>query len=134
MNEISPTYAQRSGRAAWGSFAMASTAFPAATAAAVEILKAGGNAVDAAVAAAWALSVCEPSGSGLGGQTTLLIHFPTAGRRSWMDTPMHRRVSRVGPSIQYNKNGAAGPRPSRPRPPLWEPPRPDTVDCRRSRS
>src|SRR3954471_11575173 len=49
------------------------TAFPRATDAAVRILEEGGNAVDAAVAAAWALSVCEPSASGAGGQTTLLI-------------------------------------------------------------
>jgi len=54
---------------------MVSTAFPSATEAAIEILQAGGNAIDAAVTAAWALAVCEPSGSGLGGQTTLLIHF-----------------------------------------------------------
>jgi gamma-glutamyltranspeptidase/glutathione hydrolase len=54
------------------------TAYPHATLAAEEILAAGGNAVDAAVAAAWALSVCEPSGSGLGGQTTLLIGRPGA--------------------------------------------------------
>ena len=51
------------------------TAFAQATEAALEILEAGGNAVDAAVAAAWALSVCEPSGSGLGGQTILLVHL-----------------------------------------------------------
>lgn len=61
---------------ATGKQAMVVTAFPAATEAGLEILKAGGNAVDAAVAAAWALSVCEPSGSGLGGQTTLLILAP----------------------------------------------------------
>jgi gamma-glutamyltranspeptidase/glutathione hydrolase len=53
-----------------------STAFPAATDAASQMLRAGGNAVDAAVAAAWTLSVCEPSASGLGGQSTLLIYRP----------------------------------------------------------
>jgi gamma-glutamyltranspeptidase len=50
------------------------TAYPHATQAAQEILEAGGNAIDAAVAAAWSLSVCEPSGSGLGGQTTMIIY------------------------------------------------------------
>jgi len=50
------------------------TAFPCATDAGLEILRAGGNAIDAAVAAAWALCACEPSASGLGGQTVVLFH------------------------------------------------------------
>ncbi|MEZ4651349.1 MAG: gamma-glutamyltransferase [Candidatus Eisenbacteria bacterium] len=64
---------------ATGRSAMVATAFPAATDIAVDILGRGGNAVDAAVAAAWALSVCEPSGSGLGGQAILMVHSPTLG-------------------------------------------------------
>jgi gamma-glutamyltranspeptidase / glutathione hydrolase len=49
------------------------TASPHATEAGLEMLRGGGNAIDAAVAASFALAVCEPSGSGLGGQATLLL-------------------------------------------------------------
>lgn len=53
---------------------MVSTAHKDATEAGSRILAEGGNAVDAAIAAALALGVCEPAASGLGGQTMLMIH------------------------------------------------------------
>ncbi|MFC1492777.1 gamma-glutamyltransferase family protein [candidate division KSB1 bacterium] len=54
---------------------MVSTAFPRATEAGVEMLKMGGNAIDAACAAAIALGVCEPQSSGIGGQSMAILHF-----------------------------------------------------------
>ena len=53
---------------------MVATAFPDATKAGVEMLKKGGNAVDAACASALALGVCEPQSSGIGGQSMAIIH------------------------------------------------------------
>ena len=61
-------------RVAVSSHGMVSTAHFRATEVGVAILEQGGNAIDAAVASAFALGVCEPQASGLGGQTMMLLH------------------------------------------------------------
>lgn len=58
-----------------GKFGMVSTASSQATEAAVRVLKEGGNAVDAAVAAAFCLGVSEPQASGIGGQSMALVYL-----------------------------------------------------------
>ena len=56
-----------------------------ATDAGLEILRAGGNAFDAAVAVSSTLSVVEPISSGLGGGGFFLLHQADGGREVFVD-------------------------------------------------
>ena len=66
----------------WG---MVATASSAATKAGVRMLEMGGNAVDAAVAAAFCLGVTEPQASGLGGQSMVLLHLARENKTIALD-------------------------------------------------
>ena len=82
--------------------ALVATSHPAATRAGVRALEQGGNAIDAALAAAACLTVCEPTDNGVGGDAFSLVwhggklHGLNGSGRSPMRMP-ERVVEEFGP-------------------------------------
>jgi len=75
-----------------------------ATDAGFEVLEAGGNAFDAAVAVSAALSVVEPISSGLGGGGFFLLHDAASGRDAFIDAREMAPAS-ASPERYLNKQG-----------------------------
>ena len=92
---------------ALGERAMVATKHPLASAAALELLRGGGNVMDAAVAAAFAIGVVEPAASGLGGGGYLV--YQIGDRGGAFGFPM--RAPRAATPDMYRLSGepAVGP-------------------------
>ena len=86
---------------------MAATAQPLASNVAIDVLQAGGSAVDAAIAANAALGLMEPTGNGIGGDLFAIVWDPEAKRLYGYNgsgrSPMGRSIDELRTAIAAMK-------------------------------
>src|SRR5574337_164506 len=97
--------------AAWGAHGMVAADHRLASQAGVEMLQRGGNAIDAAVAASFAVGVVNPSSCGIGGGGFMLIYLARERRALALD---YREVAPAAASRDmFVRNGHVAPELSR---------------------
>jgi gamma-glutamyltranspeptidase / glutathione hydrolase len=87
----------------YGRRAMCATSHPAASLTAIETLKAGGNAVDAAIATAAVLAVVEPQMTGVGGDCFAILMKP--GRKKPIALSASGRAPKAATAEWYANKG-----------------------------
>jgi len=97
------TVAARPAAAVIAKNGMVAAEHPLATDAGVKILKAGGNAVDAAVATALAVGVANPSSCGIGGGGFMLIYIRKTGKIYALD--YREKAPRAVTASTYTRDG-----------------------------
>lgn len=95
----SPVYAEHG---------MAATAHPLASQVAVDILRAGGNAVDAAIAANAALGLMEPTGNGIGGDLFAIVWDPETQKLHGLNASGRSPLGRSYDDLIERLDGADG--------------------------
>ena len=85
---------------------MAATAQPLASQIAIDILKAGGSAVDAAIAANAALGLMEPTGNGIGGDLFAIVWDPKTQQLHGLNASGRSPKSRTLQQLRQQLGGA----------------------------
>jgi len=101
MNLIGKGRGRATRSTTWAANGMVCCSQPLAAAAGLEMLKAGGSAIDAAIATNACLGLMEPTACGLGGDLFAIVWDPKAGKLAGLNAsgraPMEIAIERIAP-------------------------------------
>lgn len=105
INACAPIEVTENSRDARGIHGMVASAHPLASQVGVDILRAGGNAIDAAVGVGFALGAVEPNASGIGGGGLMLIWFADSGATVFIDSREKAPAAATADMFELDENG-----------------------------